>query len=79
MKVDQALKADATNSYRCSNFSWSLTTPSVCIKAVLEHTVVPYPHEHQLNSIVLQKVVCCYKNAEKKAINNGRDTDHHNN
>lgn len=78
MEGDQALKAGATNSYRCSNFAGLLTTPSVCIKAVFEHTVVPYPREHQLNSIVLQKVVCCYKNGEKKAINSGRETDHHN-
>lgn len=78
MEVDQALKVGATNSYRCSNFSWLLTTPSVCIKAVLEHTVVPYPCEHHLNSIVLQKVVCYHKNGKKKAINNGRETDHHN-
>lgn len=78
MEINQALKAGATNSYRCSNFSGLFTTPSVCIKAVLEHTVAPYPGEHQLNSIILQKVVCCYKNGKKKAINNGRGTDHHN-
>ena len=59
----------ATNSYRCPNLSWLLTTPSVCIKVVLEHTV---------NSITLQKVLCCYKNGEKKAINNGKETDIHN-
>ena len=78
MKVDQALKVDATNSYRCPNLSGLFTTPSVCIKAVLEHTVVPHPCEHYLNSTVLQKVLCCYNNGEKKAINNGRETDNHN-
>ena len=78
MEVDQALKVGATNSHRCSNLSGLLTTPSVCIKVLLEHTVVPYPREHYLNSIVLQKVVCCYKNGGEKAINNGRETDHHN-
>ena len=41
---------------------------------MLEHTVAPYPREHQLNSIVLQKVVCCYKNGEKKAINGREQT-----
>lgn len=46
----------------------------LCLKAVLEHTVVPLPCEHQLNSFVR----CC-KNGEKKAINDGRETDHHNN
>ena len=78
MEVDQALKVGATNSHMCSNLSGLLTTPSVCIKVLLEHTVVPYPREHYLNSIVLQKVVCCYKNGGKKAINNERETDHHN-
>lgn len=47
---------------RCSNFSWSLTTTSVCIKAGFEQIAVLYPREHQLNNIVLQKVpvVCCF-------------------
>ena len=78
MKVESALKAGAINSHRCSNLSGLLTTPSVCIKAVLEHTLVPDPREHQENGIVLQKVVCCYKNGEKRAITNRRETDHHN-
>lgn len=67
MEGDQALKIGATNSYRCSNFAGLLTTPSVCIKAVFDHTVVPYPREHQLNSTVLQKVVCCSKMASSAA------------
>lgn len=61
----EALKVGATNSYRCPNLSL-LTTPSVCIKIVLEHTVVLYPRERCLNSIVLCKVLCCYKNVENK-------------
>lgn len=56
-RVRVRVKAGATNSYRRSDFS-----------GVLEHTVVPYPHEHQLNMVVLQKVVCYYKNGKKKAI-----------
>uniref|UniRef100_A0A673B6Z9 Soluble scavenger receptor cysteine-rich domain-containing protein SSC5D n=1 Tax=Sphaeramia orbicularis TaxID=375764 RepID=A0A673B6Z9_9TELE len=53
--------------------------PPVCMKVVLAQTVVPYRCEHYLNSIVLQKVVCYYKNGkEEKAINNRRETDHHN-
>ena len=59
MELDQALKVDATNSYRCPDLSRLLETPSVC-------------------SIVLKKVLRCYKNGKKKAINNGRETDYHN-
>lgn len=37
MEVDQALKAGPNICQRYSNFSGLLTTPSVCMKAVLEH------------------------------------------
>lgn len=45
-EIDQGLKSGASNFYSCSNFFGLLPTPSVCIKAMLEHTVVPNPREH---------------------------------
>ena len=52
--------------------------PSVCIKAVLEQTVLLHPLKHYLDNIALQEVVYCYHNGEKKTINKGRQTDHYN-
>ena len=48
--------------------------PSVCIKAVLEQTVLLHPLKHYLDNIALQEVVYCYHNGEKKTINKGRQT-----
>lgn len=42
LEVDQALKASAANYQRCFNNPGLLTTPAVCMKAVLEHIVEPY-------------------------------------
>ena len=52
--------------------------PSVCTKAVLEQTVLFHPLKHYLDNIVLQEVVYCYHNGEKKIINKRRQTDHFN-
>ena len=52
--------------------------PSVCIKAVLEQTVLLHPLKHYLDNIALQEVVYCYRNGEKKTINKERQTDHYN-
>ena len=49
--------------------------PSVCIKALLEQTVLLHPLKHYLDNIALQEVVYCYHNGEKKTINKGRQTD----
>uniref|UniRef100_A0A8C4N481 3-hydroxyanthranilate 3,4-dioxygenase n=1 Tax=Eptatretus burgeri TaxID=7764 RepID=A0A8C4N481_EPTBU len=46
--------------------------PSVCIKAVVEQTVLLHPLKHYLDNIALQEVVYCYHNREKKTINKGR-------
>ena len=42
--------------------------PSVCVKAVLEQTVLLHPLKHYLDNIALQEVVYCYHNGEKKTI-----------
>ena len=42
--------------------------PSVCVKAVLEQTVLLHPLKHYLDNIVLQEVVYCYHNGEKRQI-----------
>ena len=52
--------------------------PSVCVKTVLEQTVLLHPLKHYLDNIALQEVVYCYHNGEKKTINKGRQTDHYN-
>jgi hypothetical protein len=61
-----------------SQFVLIIYKPSVCIKAVLEQTVLLHPLKHYLDNIVLQEVVYCYHNGEKKAITKGRQTDHYN-
>ena len=52
--------------------------PFVCIKAVLEQTVLLHPLKKYLDNIALQEVVYCYHNGEKKTINKGRQTDNYN-
>ena len=52
--------------------------PSVCVKAVLEQTVLLHPLKHYLDNIALQEVVYCDHNGEKKTSNKGRQTDHYN-
>ena len=51
---------------------------TLCIKAVLEQTVLLHPLKHYLDNIALQEVVYCFHNGEKKTINKGRQTDHDN-
>ena len=48
--------------------------PSVCIKAVLEQTVLRHPLKHYLDNIALQEVICCYHNGEKKTTKEDRQT-----
>lgn len=40
---DRLLNAAAASSYRCSNFARPRPTPSLSIRAVFEHTVLPWP------------------------------------
>ena len=42
--------------------------PSVCIKAVLEQTVLLHPLKNYFDNIALQEVVYCYHNGEKKKL-----------
>lgn len=57
IEVEQTLNIYATNTHRCPNLFWVLTTTFLCKQVVLEHTVERQSYEHFLNSTVLQKVV----------------------
>ncbi|XP_054611134.1 dynein, light chain, LC8-type 2b isoform X1 [Dunckerocampus dactyliophorus] len=64
MEVDQALAVWCNQFRQVFQVLEYLPHPLSAYKQCWEDTVVLYPREHQLNSIELEKVICCKKKRE---------------